>query len=119
VSVGVVGAAWSSDPVGEDEELAVSVVVAGAVVWSTDGVVGAAVDVSPAGAVVVAVEVSTVLPDVVVGALGAVGVGASVGVGLATTVVCVALVAVSVVLDVVSLSRSPIVPPRQLSTIWF
>ena len=69
-------------------------------------------------AVVVAVEESTLLPDDVSGALGTVGAGAAVGVDGAATVVCVALVAVSVVLDVGSLSRSPIVPPRQLSTMW-
>ena len=63
--------------------------------------------------VVGAVEASTVLPDDVSGALGAVGAGASVGVELATAVVCVALVVVSVVVDVVSLSRSLIVPPRR------
>ena len=55
-------------------------------------------------AVVVAVEESTVLPDDVSGALGTVGAGAAVGVDGAATVVCVALVAVSVVLDVGSLS---------------
>jgi hypothetical protein len=121
--------------VGDDEELSVgvtvwvvswtgvladavevSVVVAGAVDWSTDGA-GADWEVSVLVDVVVgAVEASTVLPDDVSGALGAVGAGASVGVELATAVVCVALVVVSVVVDVVSLSRSLIVPPRRLST---
>lgn len=138
VDTGAVGLDWSSEPVGGDVELSlgdavavvwsigalgdddveVSVVGAGAVDWSTEGA-GEDVEVPLSVGVDVGVAVSTVLPDVESGAVGAVGVVGSVGVGVAATVVCAVLVTVSVVLAAVSLRVPPIVPPRLLLTISF